>query len=60
MATTDPGWVRMSGSSRCTRCGSLVEASWRYFASAKTWTFVMCEPCLEKVVNLVEAEANRE
>jgi hypothetical protein len=38
----------------------LVDVSWRYVRIAESWAFVVCDPCVHKIVDLVEAEADRQ
>lgn len=47
-------WVQVEKTNRCENCGAMVTRSWCYYATAKTATHVLCEPCVEKLIHQTE------
>jgi hypothetical protein len=47
-------WVRVEGRERCQRCGQMVEAAWKWFATSSTWTRCYCDAC---TAELLEGDA---
>ena len=41
-------WVEVPGPCRCTECGGMAQATWRYFPEPSTWTLALCAPCVDK------------
>jgi len=47
-------WILVEGRPhRCTRCGSMVESTWRW-CDGRVQRHAMCEPCVAKVVALFD------
>jgi len=43
-------WQQVKGRNRCTRCGSMIELAWCWFANLTTWTHCYCQSCVEELL----------
>jgi len=48
-------WIRVDARDRCSSCGHMVDATWRWFESGSTFTHAWCDDCV--AAKLAEADS---